>query len=282
MAITATPVRNKDGCEWGVTITDAGLAGIRHYHVNTDLEELAVFADGLPRVGDAWGDADLASLYCTRIGPAIRLGGKDLTGLGDGGWCRVPVEYASPTGSSFNIPSDGRKWTELRLITGSKTIKFPLRRWRVEHAAGVMPNPPAYDSAEYSGPIDPIEGGDGCSIVATGIEARVHRYYRLGVEYDFNRSVQLTTPRPHVNRDPIILPRINGFANEWTVGERQALYVGAEPPSVDGLYVKITHVLQLADDWRFIWQPKRREGDVIRTLTHFDETYDGADFSNLW
>lgn len=282
MAIQAVPVRNSSGYEWGVTRADP-ITGVQNYKVNTDLEEIAVFAPGLPQIGDPWeATGDLADLFCVQVGPAVRLGGKDTTGNGDGGHCRVPVLFEGLSGSSFNIPQDGRRWTELRLITGTKTVKFPLRRWRVENVPGVLPPPPAYSSPEYSGPLDPIENGDGCSVVATGIEARVHRYYSLGVQLDFSKSLQLSTPRPRVNAAQLSLPRINGFSNTWDLGPRQALYVGVEPPSVDGRFVKVTHVLQLADDWRFVWQPKRREGDVIRGLTYFDETYEAGDFDGLW
>jgi hypothetical protein len=176
MTITAEWIRNKDEFPWELVRAATGTTGLRTYLVNTDLVDKALTAAGLPAIDDAWDGLDFADLTVVQVGPAKVLGGKDISGNGDGGWCAVPVRYATPTRALAVFPQPGLKWTEIASGLEAFTGYFPLKR-----KTGPDPNTPNID---VPGPYQPSNNDDSFPVKQTTYSTRVHVYLKPDASYN--------------------------------------------------------------------------------------------------
>jgi len=272
MTITAEWIRNKDEFPWELVRASTGTTGLRTYLVNTDLVDKALTAAGLPAIDDAWDGLDFADLTVVQVGPAKVLGGKDISGNGDGGWCAVPVRYATPTRALAVFPQPGLKWTEIASGLEAFTGYFPLKR-----KTGPDPNTPNID---VPGPYQPSNNGDGFPVKQATYSARVHVYLEPDASYDAEALIALSRPCK-VNDAPLTLPRIMGFPQlRWTLARGQVLYLTHEVVR-DGPAMRITHHLEISNDFLFRWQYQDSKGRAVGGVV-FDQVYQEANMSGLW
>lgn len=272
MALLAELIRNRDEFPWEVTRSTTGMTGLRTYMVNTDLVDKALTATGLPGIDEPW-DANLyPDLKVVQVGPAKVLGGYDATGDGSGGWCAVPVRYATPNGQLAVFPQPGTKWTEISAGIEAYTGYFPLKR-----KTGPNPDTPNVD---VSPPFAPSNNGDGFPVKQATYAARVHAYYEPDHVYDAARLITLSRPCK-TNNAVLRLPRIMGYPQlEWVMKRGQVLYLTHEVVR-DGPAMRITHHLEVSNDFLFRWQYQDAKGQAVGGVV-FDQVYDEADLGGLW
>lgn len=271
MAITASWVRDRDRFPWWVRMREGRYTGLRTFLVNTDLVDLALMAEGLPKYGSAWS-SDYPTLAVLEYGDVEVLGGRDTTGEGAAGWCKVPVLYSDPEPGRFVAADPRLAYTEIQASTQQVTVRMPRRRFNSPDGETVGP--------EVVGPLDQINGGDGAAVLVGELTVAVTTWIHQGQAYDFGRLARLMTPCK-VNDAAITLPPFVGTTTRWTLSPGMAMYVGFRNPEVDQGYVKIVHVLQVARDFLVRWQREDARGRALPGIM-LDEVYAAADFGGLW
>lgn len=272
MPLLAELIRNRDEFPWEVMRSSTGTTGLRTFRVNTDLVDKALTATGLPALDDPWDSIDYPDLKVVQVGPAKVLGGYDPTGDGAGGWCAVPVRYATPNGQLAVFPQPGLKWTEIQAGVEAYTGYFPLKR-----KTGPTPDVPNID---VSGALGPSNNGDGFPVKQATYSARVHTFWEPDHVYDAARLVRLSRPCK-VSNGVIRLPRVMGYQQlEWVLAPGQVLYLTHEVAR-DGPAMRITHHLEISQDFLFRWQYQDAKGRAVGGVV-FDQVYEEADLGGLW
>ena len=272
MPLTAEWIRDRDKFPWELVRASTGTTGLRTYLVNTDLIDKALTAPGLPAIDDPWDGIDYPDLTVVQVVPAAVLGGKDTTGDGAGGWCAVPVRYATPSRQLAVFPQPGIKWTEVSSGVEAFTGYFPLKR-----QTGPDGNTP---NVVVGGPFAPSNNGDGFPVKQATYSARVHVYMEPNASYDAATLIALSRPCK-VNNGVVRLPRIMGYQQlNWTLTRGQVLYLTHEVAR-DGPAMRITHHLEISNDFLYRWQYQDAKGRAVGGVV-FDQVYEEADLSGLW
>lgn len=269
--ITATKRIDPDnGFVETITEDRGAWSGERHYLVNTDLPELAMKAIGLPVRGDAWS-TDYPTLQVVKRGPLVRLGGIQQSGDGDGPISRVPIYYATPGASSFVPGSTDDSYTEIELASGSLTLYHPLQRLLRD-----------FPGSEGN-PAEPTWGGDGASVPAPSITARVHTFYSVQDPLPIVLWLAFATPLPVVNELPLTFPRVFSTGTSFGVDRGQARYMGFERPErIAGTsLVRVVHVLDLAEHFMTEWRREDAKGNAVGPV-YQDRFNRFADLRVLW
>ena len=271
MTITATWVRDKDKFPWRIRMRENRFEGERHYYVNTDLIDLALTAEGLPKYGTPWS-TDFPALTVRAYGDPEVLGGKDTSGEGAAGHCKVPVYYSEPDPGRFVQADPRTAYTEIETATEQVYVKLPRRRFL--SADGETPG------AEETGPPDLINGGDGAPLLVGVVNVSVTTWYPQQDPPDFARFTGLMRPCK-VNAAPISLPRFLGTVVRWNLQAGQLLYLGFDRPELDQNYLRVVHRLQASRDFLYRWQREDAKGRAFGGIV-LDEIYPPGDLSGLW
>lgn len=279
MAILGT-LRRDDagGFAYRLRETARGLEGERNYEVNTDIEALAIAAPGVPKIGDPWGVGSEQELACVALSREVfRIGGIDGNGQGSGGLSRVQVMYGPPAaGGDFTRGLDGRPWTELRFGSETITVKYPHFRTRLASRQ-------ATEGEAVPPPFDQIAGGDGAALEGATIEALVHVYVAPGAVGGYlARLLSLCSPDSRVNRDPLVIPRLQGTEHGWTLLAEQARMRAPEVRLPVAGKLEVIVNLAVARDWRTLWQPEDSTGRGVPGVFYADNVYFSGDFAGLW
>lgn len=273
MAITASWVRDRDKFPWFLRARGGVYEGQRSYVVNTDHVEKALKAPGLPARGEPWS-ADFPNLTAQDF-DWEHLGGADATGDGDGGWSRVTVRYAEPQQSGdFRLASLNKAFTEISVSSQTVLRRDTLERFAMD-ASGERPDPTRSIDSDVL-----INGGQGTPVQVGVWTARVTMWRTIDFAFDFARSVELSTPA-HLNAAAVRLPPIYGTATSITMPRGSLLYLGVDQPRVEQGFLAITHTMQMARHWLYVWMRENAKGEAIQPLIG-DRVYEYASFSGLW
>lgn len=266
MPIEAKLTRNTDDFTETLEFSTSGATGVRHYRINTDILDLAIYAQGLPKIGDAWSEA-LPTLCVNRIGPFVRLGGQDTSGDGDGGIIRVTVSYTTPTFGQQ--AADFSTWTEIRTSITSQNIIEPIAR--------IQPQP------EPGQGLVPILEGDGVDVNVGTLAVYVHTYKRKsdpGHIIPLTLVMDLLYPQCKLNIDAMTLPRLMRTNRGLNFRERELLFCGIESINDLGDHIEVVYHMEARADWVFVWQSTDTEGRLA--TTYEDQIYGAASFAGLW
>lgn len=271
MTIVSQP-RDNDLFREELWETADGFFGMRTYRVRTDIVELALAKDKIPKIGSSWSDSspELKACVVVKRGPARRLGGKDEhadygEAGGRCGWSAVPVEYATPGEGSFRIAPDWRSWTELTTQQDTATIYYPISR-----------------TSNYNeAPLTPIRNGDGATVTVGRLSVKVTAFYDPAFLLPLARWIALMRPSK-VNADVLRLPRIYGTTSYFDIPPRSAKYMGFSDPAIEQQHLRVEHHFELAETWDEIWQPENAKGEALPGKIITDTIYEAADMSGLW
>lgn len=140
-------------------VGEQSFVGRRIYRVNTENEEKAVEALGIPLWGEAWSSSR-PLLRVVDIEPRFIGGDNDGT-TETGGYCEVEVSYATDDGTGAPLPYAGLAYTEIDTETTSVNLRMDIR---------------GPDATVNAGTFDkniPIEDGRGVTRDVGGIVYRV-------------------------------------------------------------------------------------------------------------
>lgn len=271
MAISATQMIDEQFRE-SCAITAAGMSGVRNYLVNTDIVDRAIFAPGLPAMFHSWSNANDLTRACKvcKIGEAERLGGKDTSGEGAAGSCRVPVYYDTPGArGSIVIPVPervGDAWTEMRNGTENALAIYGLTN---------------------DGSVDPtrqINNGEGFSIEFGTLEYLVHVFYDLdgrgvGGGIDTDKLDELTYPSK-VNKEDLIFPAFYRTTHRPKKKAGTVRYRSYEIQQC-GLFLEVIHHLEIRSSFLYTYEVMDARGLPVGQST-FAQVYAEEDLSGLW
>lgn len=273
MAIEARWLRDPEKFPWFLRVRAGVYEGQRSYLVNTDHVEKALKAAGLPARGDPWS-ADFPSLTAQDF-DWQHLGGADPTGDGDGGASRVTVRYSEPrSAGSFRTAAVNKAFTEISVSAQTVLRRETLERFAMT-ASGEDPDPSRSVDSDVL-----INGGQGTPVQVGVWTARVTVWRKVDYVFDFNGAVRLSTPA-HLNDAPVRLPPIYGTSTSIVMPRGSVLYLGVDQPSIEQGLLRITHTVQLARHWLYVWMRENTKGEAIPPLIG-DRVYEYASFHGLW
>lgn len=254
------------GFEESLGETPRGWVGQRNYLVNSEDAEEVMMCPELPQRGDKWS-AKLPMVRVVARGPCVRLGGKRSTNETVSGWARVPIYYEETGYGVLKVPEPGNAhdaWTSWVPAVGTQRIYEGLERF--------------YESTT---PIDgPIDNGQGADIYVGQFEARVSAFYPLSEVLpirDWVRKSQVAT----LNEYPMDLPRIFGTERRLSFAKGEILYLGPGTIETVNDWLRVEHVLKVAQSWEKVWQVEDAQGRRTETLVR-DRLYEYADLRSLW
>lgn len=268
-----------------------GLRGRRWYEVNTGDPAQAVFAMGLPKIGDPWqqNNTDLASLVAVQIGEPdvwchIR-GESDRQGV-----TYVPVEYETPTFSSGQQPDPppeaNLRHTVYSYSTGAITVHKGLSMSPDERALALAipfgPQSGTILEADESGAYL-IANGNGASKSIGQIVATVHGYRRIDRPFDEAAIEDLFTD-PAVNADRVTLPSSYGAGRDRTFNAGKLLASGVKIEVVEASTGRLWHLeltLGIAFNWFEYWANVNQDGQPQGERVFASKKYRSANFAPI-
>lgn len=237
----------------------AGFEALRYFQVNSDLEHVALFAPGLPKIGDPYSqDEELRLCVVTDIGPTERMGGMDRGDGTGGGLTYVPVRYQSlsSVGGGGNEPPRPQAhldtWCTVRTSLETQPITLPVDEDDVPDEAAAQ-----------------IMNGEGTTRPAVVCDYLVSVAYdeRRGVP-DLDRFDALGDPC-HTNRGAVTFPPILRTDLRRTKAPGECLYKGYEMAQ-DGDLLVVTHTIAVRSrgelSWKFTWELKDDRGEVTAIM----------------
>lgn len=237
-----------------------GMRGMRHYLVPTDDVERALEAIGLPEVDGPWSQTR-QDLLCVQREP-VYIGGSDDPATGVGGNTLVKCDFETPgTGGRLPPPEEGSNWCEAMGAESTFTRYYDVR---VED-----------DSDTYG---TPLVNGRGASVAYGTTALRVTVFPRSNEVIPLKRMMQLA--RKHsINKSRIITPKTRVGRVQWILDPGQVQYRTYEVGIENGL-VKITHIIEIAEDFDLIWYQEDSRGNAITGFK--SRVYPHEEFGGLW
>ncbi len=227
--------------------SDTGTQARETWRVNTHKEDEALFAAGLPVIGQVFS-IYYPSCKCVRRRSKYR-GGRNNPALGVNGVTLVEIEYSTPGGGgTLPTPSDGQKWTTLGWSSSSQTVRYDIR----------------------GAPFDqPIDNGNGASKEIGIIEAEMVSYRTPA---SFN-PYALMPWKDKVNSDAIVIPNLWNSGVGLAVPVGGARYRGFGTPTIENNLLRVVHRFVLADGGivglgghDLIWGLENKFGRVIASV----------------
>jgi len=217
----------------------AGTTGTRKYRIDTDDEEEALAAAGLPLPGDPWSLAR-PTLICQSVDVAYQRGSIH----------EAVCQYETPgagSGGGAVVPEPDLAYTERRYTVENEAVYFTVDTVSpVNHAAD-----------------EPIANGQGASKEVTGVEVSVV-IYRTPEVYNTAGDTQLMNLMGTVNSNALTLPPIYGTNVSLTYQPGELRYRMTELGTRNGL-VEIRHNFVARPDHLARWQPQDAEGNAVGT-----------------
>lgn len=234
---------------------------------------VALFATGIPRYGDEFGNS---GMFCQTV-KAIRIGGWDRNGDNSSGCCRVTCEYSTvPINWQYAATGPESNYTEIDYTRRSLQVMW-----------GWNPGGP-FDGVPTSGPIN---NGEGASKEVAGFSLKIHAYTLQPQNIDLARML-LIGANGSRNSNAMVLPPLKRpnrlLMNPPTLsfGVGQLRYMGPESTnwilSATGTnYIyEVVHLLEAAPDWLTQWTKTNQDGVPISS--NAAQIYGLADLGGLW
>lgn len=263
MSINFEFIDDPDKYPFSLEVSAEGVQIVRTGRINTD-DPIRAFSEatGLPAIGDIC-DTRFPSCVCSRIGPIARIGGRDTSGEGAGGWMKVPVLYRTPGYAGSVIikqpTSVADKWSEISTSPASVTV---YADWNDDGTGG----------------FPPIAGGDGTTKQISTIEAKVRTFFPLEGPVPWARLIQLATENG-VNESVTNLPGPFGTAARITMGIGQVRYTGFECDRQND-FLAVTHLLSLAEQHLYRGVLTDKDGNVVASEQRW--IYKPLSMQGLW
>lgn len=274
-----------------VTRLRDGLRGRRWFEVNTGDPAQAVFATGLPKLGDPWNalDPNLSGLL------AVQIGEPDT-------WCHirgessrqgvtfVPVDYETQSYSSGQQPDPppdpSLRHTIYSYSTSAVTVRRGLAMTPEEKALAL--------AAPFSGQAGTtleadeagaylIANGDGASKTVGQVVATVHGFRQLARPFDEAAIEELFTD-PAVNSDQVVLPSSYGASRPRTFAAGKLLTSGVKVEVIDSPTGRLWHLeltLQVAFSWFEYWANVNKDGQPQGERIFASKKYRSAPLSPI-
>lgn len=234
-----------DYSKWPLDLqrSQEGLAGVRHYKVDSTVIEDVLDAAGLPRIGDPWSPQLplVAARFISRVQTTLSHS-------------IVKVDYSSPRASLFD--PGGQSHTELLVGTVGATV---------------------FQGALPSGEPDGVHIEGGAPKDVGTLEVRVSAYFDTTELLPLAGWLSLVG---YLNANVISLPRVGFTGTQFTMQPDQALYLGFEGPTQQGSRVVVNHRLRLSPSFDFLEARVNDRNQVIETRVR--RIYGRRLFTGLW
>lgn len=249
-----------------------GWTGRRWFRIEGLDQFAASRASGLPVMNDPWSDAFRGLKVVRRT--FRRMGGVENATPNYGGWTSCEVGYATPDASgSTPIPQLNRAFSQWQGAQESITRNFDAR----------VNTPPGFIALEPPGgpfptPINAINNGKGVQVGVGTARLLVTKWVR-GADVEIARMMSLHRAQA-LNSDDVVAPPMLNDPRTWDFapGQLQYLEFDIQP---DGEFTKVTHVLGVAPDFFYRWQPEDENGDASGPI-ETNSVYVAAEFLGLW
>lgn len=274
MAIIARELRDTpNGRTWQLKRSRVGFEGTKWFYVNTDLEDSALLAENLPKIGEPWSQAEeLRLCVVTEIGPTERMGGRDRGDGTGGGITHVPVRYQSlsSTGGGGNEPPKAQghldRWCSVRNNLTTELIKYPVD-----------------DDDEPQTDRDQILNGQGTARPVVELDYLVSVAYDLTRgQPDFDRLDRLGDPC-HTNRGSVTFPPILRTTATRTKAPGECLYRGYSL-SQEGELLVVEHTISVraggVGSWKLFYEHLDETGEADRS--NIAQVVPSADWGGLF